>query len=84
MVKRLSFSHEAIICVTVTGQTAGQPTESSFQSSSSVRSGLLELWVLGTLPAGLRRPRREANHMLPTSAEFMNEQIYVSPTAYTF
>ena len=51
-------------------------------NSSPVRSDLL--WVLENLPAGLQRPRSEANHMLPTIAEFMNEQSYVSRNRIQF
>jgi hypothetical protein len=41
-------------------------------------------WVPGALSPGLKRPRREADHSPPTSAEVKKMCIYTSTPPYTF
>jgi hypothetical protein len=41
-------------------------------------------WVLGALSPGVKRPRREADHSLPTSAEVKNTRMCTSTPPYIF
>jgi hypothetical protein len=41
-------------------------------------------WIPGALSPGVKRPRREADHSPPTSAEAKNMWIYTSTPPYTF
>jgi hypothetical protein len=41
-------------------------------------------WVPGALSLGVKRPGREANHSLPTSAEVKKMWIYTPTPPYTF
>jgi hypothetical protein len=41
-------------------------------------------WVPGALSPGVKRPRREADHSPPTSAEVKKMRIYTSTPPYAF
>jgi hypothetical protein len=41
-------------------------------------------WIPGALSVGVKRPGREADHSLPSSAEFKNAWIYTSAPQYAF
>jgi hypothetical protein len=41
-------------------------------------------WVLGALSPGVQRPRREADHSSPASAEVKKMRIYTSAPPYAF
>jgi hypothetical protein len=41
-------------------------------------------WIMGVLSPGIKRPRREADHSPPTSAEVKKTWVYTSTPPYAF